>query len=310
MYIFLKVNAQREGKYIMKKIVFFMLLLLFIIGMPFICFAIEQTEGKEDLYPQLCKAVIRLEHSEEIPKESSNEVINTNVPNGTAFFVGNVADLFIVTARHVVENDYDLHARVQCMDRITGEIEVILLKLKRDKWVFHPKDESIDTNYVDVAVMKIGWIIDRDIKMFRYELPNTEEANQNQLPFEDPLPPDSILIFGFPLDIGFKLSEQKPLCRLGIVSMVTGKKFLKTENGKFAEEKTILIDSNMFPGNSGSPVIKQLLPFAPEIKLLGLVIAINERMNYALIEPVSRIRETIEIAKEGPKNIDCWFLLN
>ena len=294
----------------MKKFIFFKLILLFIILLSFICFATEQTEEKEDLYLQLSRAVIRLEHSEKILKEGSNEVININVPNGTAFFIGNVEDLFIVTARHVVEKDYDLHARVQCKNRITGDNEVILLKLKRDKWVFHPKDESIDTNYVDVAVMKIPWITDRGIKMFRYELPNTKEANKNQLPFEDPLPPDSILIFGFPLDIGFKLSEQKPLARLGIVSMVTGKKFLKTENGKFADEKTILIDSNMFPGNSGSPVIKQLLPFASEIKLLGLVIATNERMNYAVIEPVSRIRETIEIAKECPKNIDCWFLIN
>ena len=294
----------------MKKFIFFKLILLFMIMLSFICFATEQTEEKEDLYLQLSRAVIRLEHSEKILKEGSNEVININVPNGTAFFIGNVEDLFIVTARHVVEKDYDLHARVQCKNRITGDNEVILLKLKRDKWVFHPKDESIDTNYVDVAVMKIPWITDRGIKMFRYELPNTKEANKNQLPFEDPLPPDSILIFGFPLDIGFKLSEQKPLARLGIVSMVTGKKFLKTENGKFADEKTILIDSNMFPGNSGSPVIKQLLPFASEIKLLGLVIATNERMNYAVIEPVSRIRETIEIAKECPKNIDCWFLIN
>ena len=294
----------------MKKIIFFILLLLFIIEISFICFATEQTEEKEDLYLQLSRAVIRLEHSEKILKEGSNKLINTNVSNGTAFFIGNTEDLFIVTARHVVEKDYDLYARVHCKNRITGETEIILLKLKKNKWVFHPKDELIDTNYVDVAVMKIGWIIDRDIKMFRYELPNTELANQNQLPFEDPLPPESILIFGFPLDIGFKLSEQKPLCRLGIVSMVTGKKFLKTENGKFADEKTILIDSNMFPGNSGSPVIKQLLPFASEIKLLGLVIATNERMNYAVIEPVSRIRETIEIAKEGPKDIDCWFLRN
>ncbi len=294
----------------MKKIIFFKIILLFMIMLSFNCFATEQTEEKEDLYSQLCKGVIRLEHSEKILKEGSNEIINTSVPNGTAFFVGNAEDLFIVTARHVVERDYDLHARVQCKNRITGDNEVILLKLKRDKWVFHPKNESIDTNYVDVAVMKIGWIIDRDIRKFRYELPNTEIANKNQLPFEDPLPPVSILIFGFPLDIGFQLSEQKPLCRLGIISMVTGKKFLKTKNGKYAEERAVLIDSNMFPGNSGSPVIKQLSLFAPEIKLLGLVIATNETMNYALIEPVSRIRETIEIAKESPKALDCWLPLN
>ena len=293
----------------MKKNIFFIIFLLFIIEISFICLAIEQTEEKEDLYPQLCRAVIRLEHSEKILKEGSNEVININVPNGTAFFIGNVEDLFIVTARHVVEKEYDLHARVQCKNRITGDNEVILLKLKRDKWVFHPKDESIDTNYVDVAVMKISWITDRGIKMFRYELPNTEEANKNQLPFEDPLPPDSILIFGFPLDIGFKLSEQKPLARLGIVSMVTGNKFLKINN-KFAEEKAMIIDTKMFPGNSGSPVIKQTSLFQVEIELVGLVIATNENLDFGIIEPVSRIRETIEIAKESPKNIDCWFLIN
>ena len=294
----------------MKKIVFFILLLLFIIEISFICLAIEQTEEKEDLYLQLCRAVIRLEHIEEIPKEGSDEVINTNVPNGTAFFVRSGGDLFVVTARHVVENDYDLHARVQCKNRVTGDSEVILLKMKRDKWVFHPKDESIDTNYVDVAVMKIGWIIDRDIKHFRYELPNTEEANNNQLPLKDPLPPTSILIFGFTAYIGFELQEQKPMGRLGIISLVTGKKFLKMGNGKFVEEKAILIDSNIFPGNSGSPVIKQLLPFASEIQLLGLVFATDESMNYALIEPVSRIRETIEVAKKELKNMDCWFPLN
>jgi len=293
----------------MRKIAFFILLLLFIIGISFICMAKAQTEKKEDFYSQLCRGIIRLEHSEEIKEKSSNKITNITRPNGTAFFVRSGDDLFVVTARHVVEKEYDLHARVQCKNRITGDNEVILLKLKRDKWVFHPEDESIDTNYVDVAVMKISWIPDRGTKMFRYELPNTEEANKNQLPFEDPLPPDSILIFGFPLDIGFKLSEQKPLGRLGIVSMVTGNKFLKINN-KFAEEKAMIIDAKMFPGNSGSPVINQLSLLQVEIKLLGLVIATNENMDFGIIEPVSRIRETIEIAKESPKNIDCWFLIN
>jgi hypothetical protein len=293
----------------MKKIIFFILLLLFIIEISFICLAIEQTEKKEDFYSQLCRGIIRLEHNEEIKEKSSNKITNITRPDGTAFFVRSGDDLFVVTARHVVEKEYDLHARVQCKNRITGDNEVILLKLKRDKWVFHPEDESIDTNYVDVAVMKISWIPDRGIKMFRYELPNTEEANKNQLPFEDPLPPDSILIFGFPLDIGFKLSEQKPLGRLGIVSMVTGNKFLKINN-KFAEEKAMIIDTKMFPGNSGSPVIKQTSLFQVEIELVGLVIATNENLDFGIIEPVSRIRETIEIAKKEPKNMGCWFLQN
>ena len=271
----------------------------------------EKTEEKEDLYTQLNRAVIRLEHSEKIEKEGSGKTIDINKPNGTAFFVRGKDDFFVVTARHVVENDYDLHARIQCKNRLTGDNELILLKLQRDKWNFHQKDESNDTNYVDVAVMKIPWIKDRDINVFRYELPKSKNASRNQLPDKDPLPPTSILIFGFPLDIGFELSEQKPLGRLGIISMVTGKKFLKMENDKFVEEKAILIDTKMFPGNSGSPVIRQLLPLASKIQLLGLVIAQNMQMNYAIIEPVSRIRETINLAKKSSnEDIDFWFPLN
>lgn len=302
----------------MKKIIFFILLLLFIIEISFICLAKEQTEDKEGFYSQLNRAIIRLEHNEKILKEGSNQIIEISKPDGTAFFVLSEGYLFVVTARHVVERDYNLHARVQCKNRITGNNEVILLTLKRERWVFHPQDESNDTRYVDVAAMKIGWIPDRDIKAFQYELPNTEEANQNQLPFEDPLPPDSILIFGFPSDIGFELMEQKPLARLGIISMVTRSKFLKLDN-KFIEEKAILIDSKISPGNSGSPVIRQLLPSALRqllpsaqgIQLLGLVIAQNMQMDYAIIEPVSRIRETINLAKKSSnEDIECWSQLN
>jgi hypothetical protein len=41
------------------------------------------------------------------------------------------------------------------------------------------------------------------------------------------------------------------------------------------------------------------------------VIATNEFMDYGVIEPVSRIRETIEIAKkETIEDINFWFTLN
>lgn len=294
----------------MKKIIFIELILLLTLILSLNCYATEQTDEKENIYLQLCRAVIRLEHTEEILNDSLNKTINKNMPDGTAFFVQNDNDLFVVTARHVVEKDYDLHARVKCRSKKTGEYTILLLKLNRDKWIFHPEEQSIDTNYVDIAIMKIGWLKDWSIKRFRYELPNNENYHLNQLPLEDPSPPDCILIFGFPLNVGFKLSEQKPFGRLGIIAMVTGERFLKMENGKFAEPKTILIDSDMFPGNSGSPVIKQLTPLSPEIQLLGLVFASNEKANFAVIEPVSRIRETINIAKETPKNMECWHLID
>lgn len=277
--------------------------------MSFSCLANEQIEEKDVLYPQLCSVVTRLEHYEVMTKEGAYEISTTKVSDGTAFFVGNNNDLFIITARHVAEKDYDLHAKVQCKNKITGDNEVILLKLKRDDWVFHPEGETIDTNYVDIAVMRIPWMVDRNICIFRYETTHTNEKNFNQLPFEDPMPPECILILGFPLDIGFELNEQKPLIRSGIVSLTNGRRLLKMNNGKFAEEKSILIDAQMFPGNSGSPVIKQIFSFDSEIKLLGLVIATNDELSYAVIEPVSRIRETIEVAKLKSREMNCWFLM-
>jgi len=55
-------------------------------------------------------------------------------------------------------------------------------------------------------------IKNREIKAFLYE----PESESNLLPLEDPVPPQAVLVFGFPLDIGFNLLEQRPFGRLGI----------------------------------------------------------------------------------------------
>jgi len=294
-----------------KKLFLFLLTLIFsILGSSIK--AEEQSEHKEPFYSQLNRTIIRLEHYEELRFEGSDQIEKINKPDGTAFFVRIGNNLFVVTTRHVVEKNYDLHARVQSKDKKTGEIEVILLKLPRHRWVYHPEKGNENTHYVDVAAMKLRWIKDRQIKAFRYELAESEKSEKNQLPFDDPKPPDAVLVFGFPRDIGFKLLEQRPFGRLGIVSMSTGKEFLEmriNDAYKFAEEKACLIDVEAFPGNSGSPVINQFMPLIdPNIKLLGLLIAASDEMDFAVIEPVSRIRETLEIAKKQPtKDLDCWF---
>ena len=251
---------------------------------------------KEPLYSQLNRAIVRLEHINSISQEGSKEVITKNIPDGTAFFVVKDKSLFIVSARHVVEKPYDLHARVQCKNRKTDKTEVLVLSLPRSSWVFHENSGDKDTNYVDVASMKISWIKDRSVKYFRYESDDSAEKDKNQLPSKDPDPPHPILVFGFPANIGFDLTEQKPLGRYGIISMKTEKEFLKL-NGRFIEERCCLIDSSIFPGNSGSPVINQPRFGASKAILLGLVIATNNSLDFGIIEPVSRIRELIDLAK-------------
>jgi hypothetical protein len=135
--------------------------------------------------------------------------------------------LFIVSARHVVEKPYDLQARVECLNKISNKKEIILLKLKKEDWEFHPEVVDEDTHNVDVAVMRIKWIRDRSIKHFSYYKELSEKGSKNNFPEKDPVPPRNILVFGFPFDIGFELVEQRPFGRSGIISMQTGKKLLK-----------------------------------------------------------------------------------
>jgi len=278
--------------------------------LPIIAFSQTPKEQKESFYNQINRAVIRLEHIEEIRQEGSRNVIMRNIPDGTAFFVATSNTqtsntLYIVSARHVVEKPYDLHARVQCKNEKTGDNEVILLKLPMSQWTYHNNGGDKDTDYVDVAVMKLLWIQDRTIKHFRYEPKGSSEEKINQLPLDDYEPPQSILVFGFPADVGFTLMEQKPLAHLGVISMKTGKKFLKLDSGKYAEERCCLIDARIFGGNSGSPVMNQISVVDSQIKLLGLVKAINNSLDFAVMEPVSRIRETIDLAKDK-KKLGSW----
>ncbi len=272
--------------------------------------ACAEEKQVEDLYSQLNRAVIRLEYQEEIRREGSNKTITQLKSSGTAFFVQSGGSLFVVSARHVVQQDFDHHARVECLNKKTGGKEVIKLSLPRARWAFHPEQGDKDTHFVDVAAMRIMWIIDRHVKHFIYETPGSENYHLNSLPANDPTPPRRILVFGFPLSIGFQLREQRPFGRSGIIAMRTGEKFLIMKisgQNKFAEERCYLIDAKILPGNSGSPVLNQTSITDSKVQLLGLISAANQGMDFAVAEPVSRLREVIDIARK--QNIDgfaCW----
>ena len=256
------------------------------------------TESNEIFYSQAKRGVIRLEHFETVKQEGSFNTILRNVPDGTAFFVVGYKQLFIVSARHIVEQPYDLHARVQTKNVRTGEQKVFLLKLPRDKWVYHSYNGDKETHYVDVAVMRIVFMRNWDIVSFLYETKESSDHDKNQLPYEDPEPPSPIIVFGFPADIGFTLEKQNPIGRFGIISMKAGEKFIKVNGDKYAEERYCLLDARIFGGNSGSPVMNQTRFEDPKPKLLGLVTATSNALDFAIMEPTSRIRETIDLAKD------------
>ena len=95
--------------------------------------------------------------------------------------------------------------------------------------------------------------------------------------------------------------------------MHTGKRFLKMQIGeenKFAEERCFVIDAEAFPGNSGSPVLNQTSLMDSKLQLLGLLSASNQSMDFGVVEPVSRIREVLDQAKEQKyEEIEYWSLI-
>lgn len=264
------------------------------------CLSFPEESYGEPLYNQIQRTIVRLEHATYTKATTQNSGQTTffkSISDGTAFFVGRKNDFFVVTARHVVDEPYDTYARVPVMDIKTNEVKLFRLELPRNRWQFHPNHGDKDTRYADVAVMKISSLDEQRyiLKCLRY---NPHEPEQHDFMMNDILPPQDILIFGYPFTLGFELKRQSPLARFGIVAMTTEEKFLRLE-GKYLPSKTFIVDSKVFPGNSGSPIVTFGVR-EQRFMLAGLVIATNNAMDYALAEPVSRIGQTIDIVKDQP----------
>ncbi|MBP7049706.1 MAG: trypsin-like peptidase domain-containing protein [Phycisphaerae bacterium] len=264
------------------------------------CEVVSGTD-QESLYSQLTRAVIRLEGIETILNKQGTP--QTRLHTGTAFFVRTGHEIFVVTARHVVGAGYNMRSRVQLQNYETRDVARFVLELPHGDWVYHPGGGDEDTHFVDVAAMKICIPTKHVPKCFRYEPADPNMQKDNQLPSVDAEPPEPVLVFGFPSLVGFTLSEQRPIGRFGIISMGAGDEFLTLEvDGakKFAEERCYLIDARMFPGNSGGPVMNQIRLGNARPRLLGLVSATTRSLDFGIIEPVSRIRETLDQAKTRP----------
>jgi S1-C subfamily serine protease len=255
--------------------------------------------SKETFYTQAERMVIHLERA--LPTGGYS-------PVGTGFFVRNEQNEgFVVTARHVASLGVDLRARVPTYITASGKTDVVELRLPSSRWVYHENGGNEQTLPVDVAVMKIPGAKERSLVFFRYCAKNCPKDEYNQLA-EDPLPPDQVIIFGFPVDLGFTLKEQRPMTRVGVVSLTSDNPFI-TEDGthKLFPKGVFLVDARMFPGNSGGPVIVYNL--FKQIRLGGLVTATNRNLDFGIVTPVSQIVETLERAKDASAEFEAWFPL-
>jgi S1-C subfamily serine protease len=259
--------------------------------------------SKEPFYSQVSGMVVRIE---QVLPGGAIKLL------GTGFFVDDEkGETFIVSARHVVDCHCDLRARVPSMVTATGKSEVVELRLPYARWIFHPAAGDKQMADTDVAVMRLPGIKDRSIVTFMYCKQDCPKDTYNQLA-DNPSPPDQIVIFGFPLDIGFTLKEPRPMTRVGVVSLISDDPFIYIDNPdgskKLMPGGAYLIDARMFGGNSGGPVIVSN-PFQ-QIRLGGLVTATNRSLDYGVATPVSQIAETLDKAKNSDADYGAWFTLD
>src|SRR5579863_7304395 len=264
---------------------------------PIVC---SGETSKESFYTQAERLVVRLEQT--LPS-------GQHAPVGTGFFVQDEANhFFIVTARHVASAGLDLRALVPTFLSATGKTDLVELRLPSSGWIYHENAGDDKTLPVDVAVMKIPGVKDRGVITFLYCPHDCPKDEYNQLS-DNPQPPDEIVIFGFPADLGFTLKEPRPMTRAGVVALTAEDKFIYVDqpdgSKKLLNQGAYLVDARMFPGNSGGPVIVKN-PFA-NIRLGGLVTATNRSLDYGIITPVSQIAQTLDKAKDSGTS-GGWFL--
>ena len=277
-----------------------------------------QEATKEPLYQQIAHAVIRLEEHRSICVPGRDWSVEQNVTIGTGFFVQDrfqgTAALFLVTARHVVENHEDLFARVATGE--SGQDAAVLL-LPRKLWVFHPGPNPKGTVPIDVAVMRVEYR--HFMKAFLHcteeenpkgcgESKSTGKPQPNQLN----KPPDVMeraIFFGFP-EADITKEALEPFARAGVVAYTERNAEVRIGGRRAADPDMYFVDAPSFGGNSGGPVLREPLPppLSDDVELRGLVTGGHSGgRDYAIITSVTRIRETLVHARlQAGRNTDGW----
>lgn len=217
---------------------------------------------------------------------------------------------FLVTNEHVVSNDDILVIKMNRTDDLPANEYLIDLKKEREMITVHP-DGS------DVAVYLLpGSILDAD----RAEIyPVTDEytLSPEKAGETGVSEGDGVFAIGFPLGLVGYEDQVFPIVKQGCIARI--------QDWLSGRSRSILIDANIFPGNSGGPVFLRPSLLAiegtqsnPNSYLIGMVsqgiiyqdkafstqtgrqrITFEENSGIVEIVPSDAIMETIQIAMQG-----------
>ena len=191
--------------------------------------------------------------------------------------------VFVVTNRHVVEGDRRMWIRFRAP---TGKRPQVL-PIPRGPWPFpwmlHPDPD------IDLAVLPIDAIgIPDDLAPDRFLTLQPHAVTGDDLRSSDFSEGNELFILGFPMGIA-GADQNDPIVRHGIVARI--------QDWYDGRSKDFLIDSSIYPGNSGGPVILKPVMWGfgtkrrfSRPKVIGLVSAYLPYRDVAKSEQTGLIR--------------------
>lgn len=232
---------------------------------------------------------------------------------GTGFLLAKVTDkdkgyVFLITNRHVFGDNRRIFVRFNSgLNPTTKDFHIDLYSPEGKKLFSEHQDPKID-----IASVKIDSGILKDQKC-RF---GTFKINENTLSLaemsKNGLTEGSLVyVLGFPMNL-VDIAVNSPICRLGCISRIQDAYIS-------ASAYNYIIDSQIFPGNSGGPVINRLeltslqgtasiyttnligivhsyIPYQDSLQSIQtgrIVSTTQENSGLALVHPVDRILETV-----------------
>lgn len=237
---------------------------------------------------------------------------------GTGFLVGRKEEsdptqstVYIITNKHVVNNQKLLYVRFNSNGEV-GVKDLPMSLVDKDNIPIYSKHLVEDVDIVAIQIIP-QVILDNKLSLSFFDLQNHAlTLDQMKATGVD----EGCLIYslGFPMNL-VNNSVKAPICRLGCISRVADA-FVNP-----ATTKLFLVDAQVFPGNSGGPIVSRPehisiedTPHNTSANLIGILSAYipyretlysrqtgqdrmiqEENSGLTIVHPVDRIKEVIEM---------------
>jgi S1-C subfamily serine protease len=182
---------------------------------------------------------------ENVSLDSTGTVYFT--PHGTGFIVwdDSLKSIFIISNRHIFGTRDSIVVKINSVDKsnkiIGNRYTCYLSKNGKTLLMNHP-DSTID-----LAIF--AFIFKDSLDLFPLEMKRFKMLKDIKLG-------DPVLFLGFPLPEAAMGEMNYPIVRQGVVSFISKNDIIPVGTNKcLIESNHILIDGNIMPGNSGSPVL-------------------------------------------------------